>query len=106
MARAIADQRVNVRGFSAAVIGNKFVAYLGFDSSEDADRAARAFKAVDGAAPGDAGPASPRPCGPDAARNSTRHWPFALAPGRLNSFPESASTDAGRGSHKPLTAAI
>lgn len=50
MARAIADEGMNVRGFSAAVIGAKFVAYLGFDNEQDADRAARALKKLDGAA--------------------------------------------------------
>ena len=41
--RAIADAGVNVRGVSAAVIGNKFVAYFGFDSDADADAAADAI---------------------------------------------------------------
>jgi hypothetical protein len=44
--RAIADAGINLRGVSAAVIGGKFVAYFGFDSDEDADRAARALKGV------------------------------------------------------------
>jgi len=33
----IADAGVNLRGFSAAVIGTQFVAYLALDSREDAD---------------------------------------------------------------------
>jgi hypothetical protein len=49
MARAMADEGINVRGFSAAVIGNKFVAYIGFDNPADADRAAKALKRVNGA---------------------------------------------------------
>jgi hypothetical protein len=48
MMRAMADAGVNVRGVSAAVIGTKFVAYIGFDSEEDADRAAAALKGVNG----------------------------------------------------------
>jgi hypothetical protein len=44
--RAIADAGINVRGVSAAVIGTKFVAYIGFDSEDDADRAAEALQSV------------------------------------------------------------
>jgi len=46
LAAAIADAGVNLRGVSAAVIGRKFVAYLGFDNSADATKAARALKAL------------------------------------------------------------
>ena len=46
--RAMADKGINVRGVSAAVIGNKFVAYIGFDSEDDADMAATALKSVNG----------------------------------------------------------
>jgi hypothetical protein len=46
--RAIADANVNLRGVSAAVIGNKFVAYFGFDSADDAAKAAKALKSVNG----------------------------------------------------------
>ena len=46
MTRAIADAGVNVKGVSAAVIGTKFVAYIGFDSDADADRAAAAIKSA------------------------------------------------------------
>jgi hypothetical protein len=46
MSRAMAEAGINVRGVSAAVIGNKFVAYIGLDSDEDADRAMRALKGV------------------------------------------------------------
>jgi hypothetical protein len=42
---AIADAGVNLRGVSGAVIGRKFVVYLGFDEKADADKAARALKA-------------------------------------------------------------
>jgi predicted amino acid-binding ACT domain protein len=44
--RAIADAGINIRGVSAAVIGNRFVAYIGLDSNADADAAARALKGV------------------------------------------------------------
>jgi hypothetical protein len=48
--RAIGDAGVSVRGVSAAVLGRNFIAYIGLDSSEDADKAARAIKAADKAA--------------------------------------------------------
>ena len=44
--RALADEGINVRGVSAAVIGNKFVAYVGFDSEEDAEKATGALKGI------------------------------------------------------------
>src|SRR5688572_9919165 len=47
IARAVADAGISMRGFNASVLGNKFVAYIGFDSPEDADRAAKAIKEVD-----------------------------------------------------------
>ena len=40
----IAEAGVNLRGVSGAVIGGKFVAYLGFDTTADATKAARALK--------------------------------------------------------------
>ena len=46
MTRAMAEAGINVRGVSAAVVGNKFVAYIGLDSDEDADRAMGALKSV------------------------------------------------------------
>ena len=36
----IADAEINVRGFSGAVVGNRYIAYIGFDSPADANRAA------------------------------------------------------------------
>lgn len=39
IARAIAADGINLRGFSACRIGNRFTAYLAFDCAEDADRA-------------------------------------------------------------------
>jgi len=47
MCSAISDAGINLKGVSAAVIGNKSVVYLGFDSPEDAKRAAKALKALD-----------------------------------------------------------
>jgi hypothetical protein len=44
IATAIADAGINLRGVSAAVIGKKFVAYLGFDNATDASKATRALK--------------------------------------------------------------
>ena len=46
IATAIADAGINLRGVSAAVIGRKFVAYLGFDNAADATKAARALKTL------------------------------------------------------------
>jgi hypothetical protein len=46
IASAIADAGINLRGVSGAVLGRKFVAYLGFDTSADATKAARALKAI------------------------------------------------------------
>jgi hypothetical protein len=42
----IAEAGVNLRGVSGAVIGGKFVAYLGFDTAADATKAARALKSL------------------------------------------------------------
>ncbi len=39
LARKLADAGINLRGFSAAVIGTQFVAYGALDSQRDADRA-------------------------------------------------------------------
>jgi len=39
---------VNLRGISALALGGKFVAYLGFDSAADADKAAAALEALAG----------------------------------------------------------
>ena len=44
---AIAGAGVNLRGVSCAVSGKRFAAYFGFDSSDDATKAARAIKALD-----------------------------------------------------------
>ena len=51
MTSAIADAGINMRGLSAAVLGSRFVAYMAFDSAEDADNAAKAIKAAGVAKP-------------------------------------------------------
>jgi hypothetical protein len=47
MLKAISGQGINLRGFSAASIDKKFVAYIGFYRPEDASRAAQALRALD-----------------------------------------------------------
>jgi hypothetical protein len=44
LTRAIAGAGINLRGLSAAVIGNRYVAYFGFDNPADVARAAEAIK--------------------------------------------------------------
>ena len=39
LAQKLAEAGINLRGFAASVIGLQFVAYLGLDSREDADKA-------------------------------------------------------------------
>lgn len=39
LTRRLADKGINLRGFSASVIGTQFVAYVAVDSREDATRA-------------------------------------------------------------------
>ena len=46
ISRAIADEGINLRGLSCAVLGNTYVAYFGFDGNADADRAAQAIKSA------------------------------------------------------------
>ena len=41
--RAIGNAGINAKGVSAAVIGSQFVAYISFDSEQDADKAAAAL---------------------------------------------------------------
>jgi hypothetical protein len=43
VSRMIADDGVNLRGFTASVSGTQFTAYLALDSREDADRTYRAL---------------------------------------------------------------
>jgi len=40
----IADAEINMRGFSGAVVGNRYIAYIGFDSPGDANRAANVIQ--------------------------------------------------------------
>lgn len=44
VAERIGRAGINVRGFSAAVIGSRFIAYVGFDTAEDAEKAVHALK--------------------------------------------------------------
>src|ERR1700740_2870857 len=46
---AIADSGINLRVVAGAVVVRKFVIYLGFDGNADANKAARALKALGGA---------------------------------------------------------
>jgi len=41
MTTAIAEAGINLRGISAAVLGSRFVAYMAFDSAEDAEKRRR-----------------------------------------------------------------
>lgn len=47
LTKAVGDAGINLRGVQAAAIGDKFVAYLAFDSTADASKALRALKALD-----------------------------------------------------------
>ena len=44
LSETLATANLNLRGFSAAKIGRKFVAYLAFDDDEEARSAIRALK--------------------------------------------------------------
>ena len=44
IAELIANADINIRSFSAAVIGPRYIAYIGFDSASDADRAAEVLQ--------------------------------------------------------------
>ncbi len=46
IAQAVAAAGVNLRGVSAVALGNKFVSFLGFDTWDDANRAATALRAL------------------------------------------------------------
>ena len=53
MTSAVADADINLRGLSAAVLGNRFAAYMAFDSPKVAEKAAKAIRAAAAAnAPG------------------------------------------------------
>jgi len=44
LTQKLADASINLRGFSAAVIGTQFIAYLGVDSLQDATTALKILK--------------------------------------------------------------
>jgi len=44
LTRMMADAGINIRGLSVAVIGTRFVAYIGFDSARDAETAIGIFQ--------------------------------------------------------------
>lgn len=44
IADVIANADINIRSFSAAVIGPRYIAYIGFDNASDADRAAKVLQ--------------------------------------------------------------
>lgn len=46
MTEALAAKDINLRGLSASVIGRQFIMYLALDSSADATKAVRVFKAM------------------------------------------------------------
>ncbi len=46
IARALSEQGLNLRGFSAAAIGGKFVCYLRLDTGSHAAKAARILRAL------------------------------------------------------------
>ena len=46
VAGALAAAEINMHGFSAAVIGDRFVAYIGFDSEADASKAEAVLAAL------------------------------------------------------------
>ncbi|HEV3258420.1 MAG TPA: ACT domain-containing protein [Gemmataceae bacterium] len=48
LTRLLADAGINLRGLAATVIGNKFVASLGFDTDADAGKAARLLRSAGG----------------------------------------------------------
>ena len=50
LAELIADAGINIRGFSVAVIGPRYVAYIGFDNSSDAEKAAKIIEEAEGGA--------------------------------------------------------
>jgi hypothetical protein len=50
--QSVADAGISMRGLTAAVLGGRFVAYVGFDSRADADRAASAIRRVSDAGGG------------------------------------------------------
>jgi hypothetical protein len=50
LADLIADEAINIRGFSGAVIGRRYIAYIGFDSPVDANKAVDIIKEAEAVA--------------------------------------------------------
>ena len=50
LTQRLADAGINLRGFSASVLGRQFVAYVGLDSVQDANKALEVLPAVETAA--------------------------------------------------------
>jgi hypothetical protein len=48
LAELIADAGIDIRGFSVAVIGPRYIAYIGFDSSSDTEKAAKIIQEAEG----------------------------------------------------------
>ena len=48
LAELVADAGINIRGFSVAVIGPRYIAYIGFDSSSDTEKAAKIIQEAEG----------------------------------------------------------
>jgi hypothetical protein len=48
LAELIADAGIDIRGFSVAVIGPRYIAYIGFDSSSDTEKAAKIIQEGEG----------------------------------------------------------
>ena len=46
----IADADINMRGFSGAVVGRRYIAYIGFDTPGDANRAASIIREAEAVA--------------------------------------------------------
>ena len=44
LAGLIADAGIDIRGFSAAVIGTRFIAYIGFDNTNDEETAVKVIQ--------------------------------------------------------------
>ena len=45
ISKKLADAGLNLRGFSAAVLGGRYIVYIGLDSEEDADKAVEVLQA-------------------------------------------------------------
>jgi hypothetical protein len=50
LAELVGDAGISIRGFSVAVIGPRYIAYIGFDSPGDAEKAARIIQEAEGGA--------------------------------------------------------